>query len=200
MSTASISDGPFDLSGALPDGVTVLEASAGTGKTFTIAALATRFVAAGTPLERLLLVTFTRMATGELRERVRERLVRTERALAQVLAGAPTPADEVSALLGTGPPRRGRRTARAAGPSDRELRRGDDRHHALVLPGGARRAGDARRSRARRELRREHRRSRRGGDRRPLCPPLLGRERGRAVRSGTCGADRPDRDRCIRPP
>ncbi|MGO9972629.1 MAG: UvrD-helicase domain-containing protein [Solirubrobacteraceae bacterium] len=104
MSTASISDGPFDLSGALPDGVTVLEASAGTGKTFTIAALATRFVASGTPLERLLLVTFTRMATGELRERVRERLVRTERALTQVLAGAPTPADEVSALLGTGPP------------------------------------------------------------------------------------------------
>ena len=66
---------PFDLCGPLPTGVTVLEASAGTGKTFAIAALATRYVAEGTPLERLLLVTFTRMATGELRERVRERLV-----------------------------------------------------------------------------------------------------------------------------
>ncbi len=55
--------------------MTVLEASAGTGKTFTIAALAARFVAEGTPLDQLLLVTFTRAATGELRERVRERLV-----------------------------------------------------------------------------------------------------------------------------
>jgi exodeoxyribonuclease V beta subunit len=66
----------FDVNGPLPTGVTVLEASAGTGKTWTIAALASRYVAEGTPLERLLLVTFTRMATGELRERVRERLVR----------------------------------------------------------------------------------------------------------------------------
>src|SRR4051812_15878165 len=66
----------FDVSGPLPQGVTVLEASAGTGKTYTIAALASRYVAEGTPLEQLLLVTFTRMATGELRERVRERLVR----------------------------------------------------------------------------------------------------------------------------
>src|SRR3954447_23803881 len=66
----------FDLSGPLPTGITVLEASAGTGKTWTIAALASRYVAEGTPLHKLLLVTFTRMATGELRERVRERLVR----------------------------------------------------------------------------------------------------------------------------
>ena len=65
----------FDLCGPLPTGVTVLEASAGTGKTYTIAALAARYVAEGTPLERLLLITFTRMATGELRDRVRERLV-----------------------------------------------------------------------------------------------------------------------------
>jgi exodeoxyribonuclease V beta subunit len=65
----------FDVCGPLRTGVTVLEASAGTGKTWTIAALAARYVAEGTPLHELLLVTFTRMATGELRERVRERLV-----------------------------------------------------------------------------------------------------------------------------
>jgi exodeoxyribonuclease V beta subunit len=65
----------FDVHGPLPAGITVLEASAGTGKTWTIAALASRYVAEGKPLEKLLLVTFTRMATGELRERVRERLV-----------------------------------------------------------------------------------------------------------------------------
>ncbi len=73
----------FDVCGPLPRGVTVLEASAGTGKTYTIAALAARYVAEGIPLERLLLVTFTRMATGELRERVRERLVSVERGLAR---------------------------------------------------------------------------------------------------------------------
>src|SRR4051812_4487688 len=72
---------PFNVCGPLPEGVTVLEASAGTGKTWTIASLAVRYVAEGTPLDRLLLITFTRMATGELRERVRERLVAVERAL-----------------------------------------------------------------------------------------------------------------------
>jgi exodeoxyribonuclease V beta subunit len=72
----------FDVCGALPSGTTVLEASAGTGKTFTIAALATRYVAEGAAeLSELLLVTFGRAATSELRDRVRERLVSTERAL-----------------------------------------------------------------------------------------------------------------------
>ena len=94
---------PFDVRGPLPTGVTMLEASAGTGKTFTIAALAARYVAEGTPLDRLLLVTFTRMATGELRDRVRERLVAVEQGLARALAGAP-PRDEVVALLAEGPP------------------------------------------------------------------------------------------------
>ena len=98
-----MSELPFDLCGPLPEGVTVLEASAGTGKTFTIAALATRFVAAGVGLEQLLLVTFTRMATGELRERVRDRLVGTERELSRVLAGAGLDSgDEVVRLLAGG--------------------------------------------------------------------------------------------------
>jgi exodeoxyribonuclease V beta subunit len=65
----------FDLFGPLPEGTVVLEASAGTGKTFTIAALATRYVAeAGIPLAELMLVTFGRAATQELRERTRQRL------------------------------------------------------------------------------------------------------------------------------
>ena len=88
---------PFDLKGPLPSGVTVLEASAGTGKTYTIAALTARFIAEGAAsLDQLLLVTFTRAATSELRERVRERLVVTEAQLARVAAGAlPTHIDEV---------------------------------------------------------------------------------------------------------
>ncbi|HWC26730.1 MAG TPA: UvrD-helicase domain-containing protein [Solirubrobacteraceae bacterium] len=94
---------PFDVCGPLPTGVTVLEASAGTGKTFTIAALAARYVADAVPLERLLLVTFTRMATGELRERVRERLVSAEQGLSRVLAGGPQAGgDRVLALLADG--------------------------------------------------------------------------------------------------
>ena len=94
---------PFDVLGPLPRGVAVLEASAGTGKTYTIAALAARYVADGLPLENLLVVTFTRMATGELRERVRDRLVITERALAATVAGVAAPGDdEVVQLLATG--------------------------------------------------------------------------------------------------
>jgi exodeoxyribonuclease V beta subunit len=97
--------GAFDLGGPLPSGVTVLEASAGTGKTYAVAALATRWVAEGTPLDKLLLVTFTRMATGELRERVRERLVSAERALT---AGAGDD-DELVRLLLAAPPEEVRR-------------------------------------------------------------------------------------------
>ena len=94
---------PFDVARPLPTGVTVLEASAGTGKTYTIAALAARYVAEGTSLDELLLVTFTRMATGELRERVRERLVSVEQGLAHALAGAPpSGADQVVQLLAQG--------------------------------------------------------------------------------------------------
>ena len=93
----------FDVCGPLPSGVTVLEASAGTGKTYTIAALTARYVAEGTPLDRLLLITFTRMATGELRDRVRERLVGCEQGLSGILVGAPdTNDDPVVTLLATG--------------------------------------------------------------------------------------------------
>jgi exodeoxyribonuclease V beta subunit len=93
----------FDLCGPLPSGVTVLEASAGTGKTYTIAALAARYVAEGTPLERLLLITFTRIATGELRDRVRERLVVCEQQLSRILGGATDPGlDAIVTLLATG--------------------------------------------------------------------------------------------------
>ncbi len=73
----------FDLAGDLPTGTTLLEASAGTGKTFTVAALVTRYVAEGrATLDQLLVITFGRAASQELRERVREQLVLAERALA----------------------------------------------------------------------------------------------------------------------
>src|SRR5215475_414498 len=99
----------FDVSGPLPTGVTVLEASAGTGKTYTIAALAARYVAEGTQLRDLLLVTFTRMATSELRERVRDRLVAVERGLETGVSD-----DEIVALLASGDVPRARARLAAA--------------------------------------------------------------------------------------
>ncbi len=86
-------DDAFRVDGPLPTGTTLLEASAGTGKTWTIAALVTRYVAEGVAsLDELLVVTFTRAASQELRERVREQLVAAERGLAAALAAPRPPA------------------------------------------------------------------------------------------------------------
>ncbi len=69
---------PFDLLGPLPAerSTTVLEASAGTGKTFALAGLVTRYIAEGVAtLDQMLLITFSRAATQELRDRVRRQIV-----------------------------------------------------------------------------------------------------------------------------
>ncbi|KGI66928.1 exodeoxyribonuclease V subunit beta [Mycolicibacterium rufum] len=69
---------PFDLLGPLPASrtTTVLEASAGTGKTFTLAGLVTRYLAEGeATLDEMLLITFGRAASQELRERVRAQIL-----------------------------------------------------------------------------------------------------------------------------
>lgn len=77
-----MSENPFDLAGPIPEGTVVLEASAGTGKTFAIAHLFLRFVAdQGLPIERILVVTFTTAAAAELRDRIRTRLARAEETL-----------------------------------------------------------------------------------------------------------------------
>ena len=56
-------------------GVQVIEASAGTGKTYTLATLVTRLVVEqGYRIGQLLAVTYTEAATQELRKRIRERL------------------------------------------------------------------------------------------------------------------------------
>ena len=101
--SASSGMSEFDLCGPLPRGVTLLEASAGTGKTYAIAALVARLSRKASPRAQLLVVTFTRMATGELRERVRDRLVSAEFGLARALAGVAPPTDDrVLTLLGDG--------------------------------------------------------------------------------------------------
>ncbi len=79
---------PFILSDPLPTGTLVLEASAGTGKTYAIAALAVRFIAEGTPVSRLLMATFSNAASTELRDRTRIRLRECAQALADPDAAA----------------------------------------------------------------------------------------------------------------
>lgn len=83
MTHDNVTGAVFDVTADLPAGTTVLEASAGTGKTYAIAALATRYIAEGLArLDDLLLVTFSRAATRELRDRVRRALTNAERVLA----------------------------------------------------------------------------------------------------------------------
>lgn len=63
-------------------GVNLIEASAGTGKTYTLAMLVLRFIVEkNLPLEKILVVTFTKAATEELRERIRLRLFEAKQAL-----------------------------------------------------------------------------------------------------------------------
>ena len=58
----------------LDPGLRLLEASAGTGKTFALAHLCLRLITeARHPLERLLVVTYTEAAADELRSRIGER-------------------------------------------------------------------------------------------------------------------------------
>jgi exodeoxyribonuclease V beta subunit len=61
---------------ALTPGITLVEASAGTGKTFAIAMLVLRAVAElGVDITQILVVTYTVAATQELRARLRNRLI-----------------------------------------------------------------------------------------------------------------------------
>lgn len=105
---------PFDIAAPLPGvtgdrltpATTLLEASAGTGKTWTIAALVTRYIAEGrATVDAILAVTFTNAATSELRDRVRSRLDEVARVLDRTLAGSP-PADpdDLVAVLIAGTP------------------------------------------------------------------------------------------------
>ncbi|WP_035237627.1 exodeoxyribonuclease V subunit beta [Desulfobacter vibrioformis] len=55
--------------------ISLIEASAGTGKTYTISTLFVRLVAMGYKVESILVVTFTEAAAAELKLRIRKRLV-----------------------------------------------------------------------------------------------------------------------------
>jgi len=86
------------------DGIRLIEASAGTGKTWNICGLYLRLLLERElEVQQLLVVTFTRAATAELKGRIRERIVAT---LAFLDGAAPGPdpfvPDLVAALEGRG--------------------------------------------------------------------------------------------------
>ncbi len=85
---------PLDVQTTPLAGLNLIEASAGTGKTWTIGGLYCRLVVeAGLHVGQILVVTYTKAATAELRERIRARL-------AEMLAALEgEPADEFCAAL-----------------------------------------------------------------------------------------------------
>ena len=86
---------PLDLNGPLNDGTVVLEASAGTGKTYALSHRVLREVGEnGRPIDQILVVTFTRAAAAEIRRRIRTRLEEASTALAYQLAGERKPASD----------------------------------------------------------------------------------------------------------
>ena len=81
-------------------GLHLIEASAGTGKTYAIAQLVLRLVVeAGLPLEQILVLTFTEAATEELRDRIARRL----RQALDTLDGAPTKDTLLAGWIGSRP-------------------------------------------------------------------------------------------------
>lgn len=68
---------PLDLETFVPcPGITLIEASAGTGKTYSISNLVARWISEGRfTLSSLLILTFTEAATSELKERIRAELI-----------------------------------------------------------------------------------------------------------------------------
>ena len=80
------------------DGGLLVEASAGTGKTYTLTTLAARLVVeAGHSIENLLIVTFTVAATGELRTRIWQTLHAARDAVCDPAANANDQARELAA-------------------------------------------------------------------------------------------------------
>ncbi len=82
-----------DLALSMPlDGMQLIEASAGTGKTFTIAGLYARLIVERQLLPRQILVmTYTRAATEELRQRLRDRLALCTRLATDIATHSDTP-------------------------------------------------------------------------------------------------------------
>ena len=171
---------PLDVFACPLEGANLIEASAGTGKTWAICGLYLRLVLErGLEVPQILVVTFTNAATAELRERIRERMVQvlarlqgrgpTRRRLHRELAGQPAHA----------PRHRRCRDDQAPGRRRAELRRSGRLHHPRLRPAGAgRRAVRRRHAAVAGAVGRRWRSARR--DRQRLLAPPRGRARNAA--------------------
>lgn len=100
---------PLDLATIPISGLNLIEASAGTGKTWTIAALyVLLLLEKELRPEQILVVTYTKAATAELRERIRQRIVTTRDLFS---SGRPA-RDELEELLLTVRPQNGERAVK----------------------------------------------------------------------------------------
>ncbi|MDY6793096.1 MAG: exodeoxyribonuclease V subunit beta [Thermodesulfobacteriota bacterium] len=69
----------FDIINTLLSGINLIEASAGTGKTYAIAGLFVRLIVeCQLTADQILVVTFTKAATNELKERIRKKLIQAK--------------------------------------------------------------------------------------------------------------------------
>lgn len=74
---------PLDLINTPLEGINLIEASAGTGKTYAIEGLLLRLILEKQlRVDQILVVTFTKAATAELRDRIRGKLLQAEKAFA----------------------------------------------------------------------------------------------------------------------
>ncbi len=74
----------FDLLNSPLEGTSLIEASAGTGKTYTIAALFLRLILEkNLSVDKILVVTFTEAATSELKQRIRNKLIEASHAFSK---------------------------------------------------------------------------------------------------------------------
>ncbi len=64
----------FSLQKFDPSKSLFIEASAGTGKTYTIQLMVAKLISLGTPLKKILIVTYTEKAAGELKDRIRKKI------------------------------------------------------------------------------------------------------------------------------
>jgi exodeoxyribonuclease V beta subunit len=109
----SATHGDFDIVNPLLQNGTVIEASAGTGKTYSVASIVTRAIAMNENIRigNVLVTTFTRNAAAELRDRIRRRIASTE---SQLRAEIAISGDHLAAsLLNEEPLERAERLARA---------------------------------------------------------------------------------------
>jgi len=92
MNAAACTPEPLDVFTCPLAGVNLIEASAGTGKTWTICGLYLRLLLEHElTVQQILVVTFTNAATAELRERIRTRILELLKFLSGPATGAPDP-------------------------------------------------------------------------------------------------------------